>query len=127
MPSLSKHAVTVLTERRVLPQQHADARIPVCGRPGRRLYLMESGYDGLLLHVGAGADVTIRELAELVMKWLGFQRRIVFDVSKPDGTLRKLMDVSRVKQLGWSASTKLEASIEQAYLNFLSRQSPTGR
>jgi GDP-L-fucose synthase len=91
------------------------------------VYLMESGYDGPLVNVGTGTDVTIRELAETVMKVVGFEGRIVFDASKPDGTPRKLMDVSRLKQLGWVASTKLESGIAQAYQNFLGQQSPTER
>lgn len=91
------------------------------------VFLMESGYDGPFVNVGTGTDVTIRELAETVMKVVGFEGRIVFDASKPDGTPRKLMDVSRLKQLGWVASTNLEAGIAQAYQNFLGQQSPTER
>jgi len=91
------------------------------------VYLMESGYDGPLVNVGTGTDVTIRELAETVMKVVGFEGRIVFDASKPDGTPRKLMDVSRLSGLGWVAKTSLHAGIEKAYGDFLSQPTPTMR
>lgn len=83
------------------------------------VFLMESGYDGPFVNVGTGTDVTIRELAETVMKVVGFEGRIVFDASKPDGTPRKLMDVARLRALGWASSTELESGIELAYQDFL--------
>jgi len=64
------------------------------------VHLMEQGYDGPLVNIGTGEDVTIRELAETVMAVVGFNGRIVFDSSKPDGTPRKLLDVSRLAALG---------------------------
>jgi GDP-L-fucose synthase len=86
------------------------------------VYLMEQGYDGPLVNIGTGEDVTIRELAETVMQVIGFEGRIVFDSSKPDGTPRKLMDVGRLSGLGWKASTPLREGIELAY-----RHSPMGQ
>ncbi len=83
------------------------------------VYLMEQGYDGPLVNVGCGADVTIRELAQIVMRVIGFEGRIVFDASKPDGTPRKLMSVERLNRLGWHASTSLEEGISKAYQDFL--------
>ncbi len=85
------------------------------------VFLMESGYDGPLVNIGTGTDVTIRELAETVMKVVGFEGRIVFDASKPDGTPRKLMDVSRLQSLGWKASTPLERGISLALQDYLYR------
>jgi GDP-L-fucose synthase len=79
------------------------------------VHLMEMGYDGALVNVGTGEDVTIRELAETVMRVVGFQGRIVFDNSKPDGTPRKLLDVSRLASLGWRARTPLPEGIALAY------------
>ena len=64
-----------------------------------------------LINIGTGEDVTIRELAETVARILGFKGRLVFDASKPDGTPRKLMDVSRLHQLGWRHTTSLERGI----------------
>lgn len=85
------------------------------------VYLMEQGYDGPLLNIGTGTDVTIRELAETVVKVVGFQGDLTFDTSKPDGTPRKLMDVSRLTSLGWQATTTLENGIRLAYQDYLSK------
>ncbi|MGY0197638.1 GDP-L-fucose synthase [Leptothrix sp. BB-4] len=79
------------------------------------VHLMRTGYDGPLVNIGTGTDVTIRELAETVMEIVGFQGRIVFDTSKPDGTPRKLLDVSRLASLGWRAKTSLRDGIRLAY------------
>ena len=81
--------------------------------------LMEKGYDGPLLNVGCGQDLSIRELAQAVAEVVGFEGELVFDTSKPDGTPRKLLDVSRMAGLGWQARTGLEAGIRQAYQDFL--------
>jgi len=79
------------------------------------VHLMEQGYDGPLVNMGTGTDVTIRELAETVMQVVGFDGHIVFDDSKPDGTPRKLLDVSRLAGLGWTAKTALRDGIRMAY------------
>ncbi len=68
-----------------------------------------------LINIGTGEDVTIRELAETVARVLGFEGRLVFDASKPDGTPRKLMDVSRLHGLGWRHTTGLEDGIRRAW------------
>lgn len=86
------------------------------------VYLMEQGYDGALVNIGTGTDVTIRELAETVTKVVGFEGDLTFDASKPDGTPRKLMDVSRLTGLGWKATTSLSQGIGLAYQDFLSKQ-----
>lgn len=85
------------------------------------VYLMERGYKGPLVNIGTGTDVTIRELAETVLKVVGFKGELTFDTSKPDGTPRKLMDVSRLAGLGWKAKTSLEDGIKLAYQDFLSK------
>ena len=71
------------------------------------------------INVGTGTDVSIRDLADMVAKVTGFQGRIAFDTSKPDGTPRKLMDVSRLARLGWRATTGLEDGLRQTYAWFL--------
>ena len=83
------------------------------------VFLMEKGVGEGLYNIGTGEDVTIRELAEIVMEVVGFSGRIVYDTSKPDGTPRKLLDVSRMAQLGWKARTSLRSGIAQAYREFL--------
>jgi GDP-L-fucose synthase len=76
-----------------------------------------------LLNIGVGRDQTIQELAQMVMKAVGFQGVIEFDPSKPDGTPRKLLDVSRANGLGWRAKMPLNQGIANAYEDFLSRYS----
>ena len=71
------------------------------------------------INVGTGIDCTIRELAETVAKVTGFQGRLEFDATKPDGTPRKLMDVSRLADLGWKASISLENGLRDAYQWYL--------
>ena len=67
------------------------------------------------INVGTGVDCTIRELAETVASVTGFQGLLSFDATKPDGTPRKLMDISRLKALGWHASIGLEEGLRDAY------------
>lgn len=76
-----------------------------------------------LLNIGVGQDQTIQDLAQMVMKAVGFQGVIEFDPSKPDGTPRKLLDVSRANGLGWHAKMPLNQGIANAYEDFLSRYS----
>ena len=79
------------------------------------VFLMENNINHGIYNVGTGTDVTIRELAEAVMSVVGFEGGIVFDQTKPDGTPRKLLDVSRLKKLGWQAKTPLIEGIGLAY------------
>ena len=74
-------------------------------------------YDKGITHIniGSGEDVTIKEVAELIKKIVGYDGEIVFDTTKPDGTPRKLMDVSLLNELGWKYSTSLEEGIRKAY------------
>src|SRR5690554_1174462 len=74
------------------------------------------------INVGTGVDCTIRELAEAMKQVVGFEGDLVFDTSKPDGAPRKLMDVSRLKALGWEAGISLEQGLEQTYKWFLENQ-----
>ena len=84
------------------------------------VFLMESGVGEGIFNVGTGQDVTIRELAETVMNVVGFKGEIVFDASKPDGTPRKLLNVDRMRNLGWQAQTPLRDGVAKAYADFLS-------
>jgi GDP-L-fucose synthase len=76
--------------------------------------------DGLppLLNLGSGTDLSIAELAQLVGKVVGFDGNIVFDPAKPDGTMKKLMDSSRLNQLGWYVTTSLREGLQSAYQDF---------
>jgi len=71
------------------------------------------------LNIGVGEDISIRELAELIARAVGFEGELVFDISKPDGTPRKLLDVSRLKNLGWQAKISLEEGIRNTYRWYL--------
>lgn len=83
------------------------------------VHLMRTYEGSEIVNVGVGEDVSIRELAELVGDVTGFKGRIVFDTSKPDGTPRKLLDVSRLARLGWKARTPVREGVEQTYQWYL--------
>ena len=72
-----------------------------------------------LINIGSGVDCTIRELAETVARVTGFTGKLTFDASKPDGTPRKLLDVSRLRSLGWQATIPLEDGLRDAYRWYL--------
>lgn len=77
---------------------------------------------GDFINIGTGKEVTILELANLIKEVVGFEGNIVFDNTKPDGTMRKLMDVSRINDLGWHAKTSLKDGIKIVYKDFLENQ-----
>jgi GDP-L-fucose synthase len=85
------------------------------------VHLMERGYDGPMVNVGCGEDVSIRELAQAVMEVVGFNGRVVFDASKPDGTPRKLLDVGRMAAMGWHHQVLLREGVARAYADFIGR------
>ena len=93
---------------------HADDLAAAC------LFLMENYHEAELVNIGTGIDVSILELAQAVKKIVGFEGEIKWDSSKPDGTPRKLMDVSKLHALGWKHSIELSSGIELAYQDFLS-------
>ena len=81
---------------------------------------------GEFINIGVGKDVTISELAELVAKMIGFNGRLVFDNTKPDGMRQKLLDVARLTALGWRAKIELPDGLAKAYQEYLSRHITTG-
>jgi GDP-L-fucose synthase len=87
------------------------------------VFLMLNYDSGDIVNVGVGEDVSIRELAEMVQRVTGFKGRLTFDASKPDGTPRKLLDVSKIHALGWTASIPLERGIAETYEWYRSQQS----
>lgn len=88
---------------------HADDLARAC------LFLMENYSEPGLINIGTGVDLSIRELAEMMARVTGFTGEIVWDSSKPDGTPRKLMDVSRIHSLGWHHEIELEEGIRSVY------------
>ena len=109
---------------------HSDVMLWGSGTPRREflfvddmaeavVYALENQLPEHLYNVGSGKDITIKELAETIQSVTGHQGNIIWDDSKPDGTPRKLMDVSKMKELGWQYSTELEDGIKKTYLWFL--------
>lgn len=86
------------------------------------VHLMKTYSDGTLVNVGTGEDITIAEFAKVVAATVGYTGEIVFDSSKPDGTPRKLLDVSKLANLGWRARTALDEGIKLAYAAFMREQ-----
>ena len=92
---------------------HVDDMAEAC------LFLMQN-YDGKqFVNIGTGKDITIRELAETIMETVGYQGNLTFNTDKPDGTPRKLMDVSKIHNLGWQHKIDLKEGIEKTYQDFL--------
>lgn len=88
---------------------HVDDLAAAC------MFLLENYDDDIALNVGCGTDVTIKELAELVAEIVGFQGNILWDDSKPDGTPRKLLDTTRINDLGWYPKIELSTGIRDTY------------
>ena len=88
---------------------HADDMADAC------LFLMKNYNEPGLINIGVGEDLSIRDLAELIREIVGYKGKIVFDASKPDGTPRKLMDVSKLNALGWKATIPLREGITRVY------------
>jgi len=95
---------------------HVDDLADACA------FLLKLGDPPDLINVGSGTDVTIRELTELVAQVTGFKGRITWDSSKPDGTPRKLLDVSRLTALGWMARIGLREGMEKTYQSYLAEK-----
>jgi GDP-L-fucose synthase len=83
------------------------------------VFLMLHYEEDSIINIGTGEDVTIKELAELLQKVTGYRGRLAFDASKPDGTPRKLLDVSRLHALGWRARIQLEQGLRDTYERFV--------
>jgi GDP-L-fucose synthase len=131
---LTSHVLPALIRKAHEAKRRGDAEYVVwgSGTPMREflyvddladacVHMMAQGYDGPLVNIGTGEDVTIRQLAETVMEVVGFTGHIVFDASKPDGTPRKLLDVGRLHALGWEHRVGLKQGIALAYRDFLDR------
>jgi GDP-L-fucose synthase len=105
----------------LLSDDLAGACVLLLQTPWARLEPLFSEPDLPMLNIGTGSDLTIREIAELVCSVVGYRGEIEWDTTKPDGTPRKQLDVSRIHSLGWTASTPLPEGIRIAYADFLAR------
>jgi len=95
---------------------HVDELADACA------FLLQQDNPPDLINIGTGTDVTIKELTEIVAQVTGFPGRIIWDASKPDGTPRKLMDVSRLNALGWKARIGVREGVEKTYASFLAEK-----
>jgi len=86
------------------------------------VYLMNNYDDGEIVNIGTGVDITIKELAETIKEVVGFKGEIVFDSTKPDGTPRKLLDMTKLHGLGWHHKVDLEEGIKKSYQWFVQNQ-----
>lgn len=91
------------------------------------VFIMQHYADNEIINIGSGREVTIKELAELMKHTVGYEGDIRFDASKPDGTPRKLLDVSKLHHLGWQHKTNLEQGLKITYQNFLKKYSEARR
>jgi GDP-L-fucose synthase len=118
-------------EARLAGQQHLN--VWGSGTPRRELlhvddladallFLMQNYESEALINVGSGCDLSIREIAQMVADTVGFQGKLEFDATRPDGAPRKLLDVSRLLALGWSPSIELRAGLEQTYQWYLANE-----
>lgn len=113
--------------------KHAPVKLWGTGKPMREflfvddladavLFALENKLSHHLYNVGTGIDITIKELALKIQKITGHEGEIIWDTSKPDGTARKVMEVSKLKNLGWSPKISLEQGIEETYQWFLEKR-----
>ena len=131
----SSHVLPALINRFITALKNGDRSVTLwgTGSPKREflhvddlakavLFLLQ-GYDAATaINVGTGVDLEIRELASLIAHVTGYDGKIEWDTSKPDGTPRKLMDVARLKSLGWQSTIELEAGLQNTYAWFLKNQ-----
>jgi GDP-L-fucose synthase len=128
----TSHVLPALIRRFHEAKQRGDESVTIwgTGNPRREflhvddladavLYLLHAYDNERIVNVGCGEDLTIRELAELVMSVIDYRGRLLFDTTKPDGTPRKLLDVTRLRKLGWSPRIPLREGIESTYAWFL--------
>jgi GDP-L-fucose synthase len=97
---------------------HVDDLADAC------VFLMERDYAGPMVNVGVGEDITVTDLAREIMGVVGYHGDLAFDASKPDGTPRKVLDVSRLARAGWTAKIGLREGLERTYAGFLRTQPP---
>lgn len=129
----NSHVLPALIRKTHEAKQRGDAELVVwgSGQPKREflyvddmadacVFVMESSITENIVNIGTGEDIKIADLAELIMDVIGFQGKIIFDATKPDGTPRKLLNVEKMRALGWCAKVSLHDGIAISYDDFLS-------
>ena len=131
----TSHVLPALIRKVHEAKQRNDQAISIwgTGRPKREflyvddlidacMYLISRDYCGPIVNIGTGQDCSISDLAETIMEVVGYQGDLTYDSSKPDGTPRKWLDVSRLRDLGWQAKTSLREGLAMTYADFLKQQ-----
>ena len=131
----TSHVLPALIRKVHEAKQRNDQAISIwgTGRPKREflyvddlidacMYLISKDYCGPIVNIGTGQDCSISDLAETIMGVVGYQGDLTYDSSKPDGTPRKWLDVSRLRDLGWQAKTSLREGLAMTYADFLKQQ-----
>jgi GDP-L-fucose synthase len=124
----NSHVLPALIRRIVLAKKNNDPTVTIwgTGSPKREFlhiddladacyFFLQNYNDNGLVNIGCGEDLSIKELAEIIVEEVGFEGQIVFDTSKPDGTPRKLMDVTKINEIGWKARMNLYNGIKITY------------
>jgi len=130
----NSHVLPALIRKAHEAKQRGDKELVVwgTGQPKREflyvddmadacVFVMEANVTDTIINIGVGEDTSIHALAELVMNVVGFKGDVVFDGSKPDGTSQKLLNIDRMKELGWQAKVSLQDGVAMAYTDFLTK------
>lgn len=128
----NSHVLPALIRRFHVAKEHQAPEVAIwgTGKPLREFLHADDAAAGILhllalenppdwVNLGCGKDISIRDLAELVMKTVGYRGELTFDTSKPDGTPRKLSDISRISETGWAPKIDIERGVAMAYQSFL--------
>lgn len=130
----NSHVLPALIRRVVLAHKNGDPSVTIwgTGSPQREflhvddladacIFLLKEYDDKGIVNIGSGSEVTIKELAELIVDLVGYSGQLVFDTSRPDGTPRKLLDSTKIKNLGWSAKYDLRSGLNKTIWEFIDR------
>jgi len=127
----NSHVLPALIRRIVLAKKNNEPTVTIwgTGTPRREFlnvddladacyFLLQNYNEQGLVNIGSGTDVSIKELAELIVAEIGYEGQLVYDNTKPDGTLRKLMDVSKIRKMGWKSKITLSEGLNQTILEY---------
>lgn len=128
----NSHVLPALIRKIVLAKENNESTVTIwgTGKPKREFlhvddlanacyFLLQNYNEEGLVNVGCGLDISIRELAELIVSQVGYKGTLIFDITKPDGAPRKLLDITKIRSLGWKAKIKLEEGIKQTVQEYL--------
>jgi GDP-L-fucose synthase len=125
----NSHVLPALIRRIILAKKNNEPTVTIwgTGTPRREFmhvddlanacyFLLQNYNEHDLVNIGCGTDISIKELAELIVSEIGYEGQLVFDTTKPDGTPRKLMDTNKINNFGWKSSIKLQDGIKKTVL-----------